>query len=150
MIGNVCVFSRPMIAQHLLAILTAGIILGSFGYVRRDPVQLVNIETSDRVRPGGFIDELVEFDRRRNDCEVTIHAEIVDGQTVHFKLASKDLAPAVSRGPTLVFRRYPVPFAAAWGRGELIIQRTYHCWPFYHYWPIQQPTITLPFEIVPP
>jgi len=150
MITKLCIFTRPMLSQHLLAAMTAISITSALAYVRRDPIELLQINISDKVKPGMFIDELAEVDRKRSDCESVVHAEIVDGQTVHFKLANKDLPSAVSKGPTFIFRQYPIPFAAAWGKSQLIVQRTYFCWPFYQYWPIRRPVRELEFEIIPP
>jgi hypothetical protein len=150
MINRLGVFTRPMIGQHMLAIVATISLFAVAYYIRRDPADLTNIEISAQVKPGGMIKELAEIDRKRNDCNSAVTAEIVDGQTILFKLKTQDLPPAVYRGPSLIYREYPVPFAAAWGRAQLLTQRTYFCWPFYSWWPIYQDQLRLSFEIVPP
>lgn len=150
MISKLYVFKRYMISQHIFAAFVAIAIIAGVAIVRDDPIELLAVEVTDKVKPGSKIGELVEVHRKRNDCTSVVHAEIIDGQNIVFKIKPEDLPPAVNRGPTFIYREYPVPFAAAWGHSQLVVQRTYFCWPFYTWWPIVRPVRKLPFDIVPP
>lgn len=138
-----------MLRQHIIAGCTIAMIAGTLVWLRREPVELLSIEITQRVRPGQMVTERAAVVRIRADCRSSISAEIVDAQRVIHRVEPVVTQLPASTGEVDINRNYPVPFSAAWGHARLIVQRTYYCWPFFKLWPISNPRREMGFEIVP-
>lgn len=137
-------------AQHVPAAIVALTLAAFIVWARRDPVDLLEIELTQRVRPGQMITERAALIRVRDDCRSVVSAEIVDSQRIVHRVEPVDTRPPVSTGEATIDRNYPIPFSAAWGPARLAVQRTYYCWPFYRWWPIVNPRREMSFEIMRP
>lgn len=142
-------FSRRFLGQHIIAAITVVSLAIFITWVRRDPVQLLEIEITQQARPGRMVTERAEIVRFRKDCRSSVSAEIVDSQRIVHRVEPVATQRPVTVGEVQIDRNYPIPFSAAWGAATLIIQRTYFCWPFFEWWPIVNPRRELAFEIVP-
>ena len=149
MMSKLCVFTRPMLTQHVIAIVTILAILMGSAWTRRAPVTTLSTEITHQAKPGGQVVERAVIVKNRNDCIVEVAPDLYDSQGIQHKM--KILTVAISeKGEASVARTYSVPFAASWGGASLVVTRTYYCWPLYSLWPIRKIHPALLFEILPP
>lgn len=141
--------NRALVVQHILAAAVCIPVVGFVMWARRDPIELLELNLTQKVRPGQMLTERAAIVRTRGDCRSTISAEIVDAQKIVHRVEVAPAPAPITTGEIDVNRNYSIPFSAAWGPARLIVQRTYYCWPFYEWWPIVNPRREMWFEIVP-
>lgn len=149
MMSKLCVFTRPMLSQHVIAIVTIAALMVGAVWTRRAPVSTLSTEITQQAKPGGQVIERAIIVKNRNDCTVDVAPDLYDSQDHQHKM--KVVTVAISeKGEASVARTYAVPFAAAWGPASLVVTRTYYCWPLYSLWPMKKVHPPLHFEILPP
>lgn len=135
--------------QHALAVVAFLSVIVAVQWAQRQPVVLESSDWSKSGQRGQPVRELVIVNRLRGDCKAIVDAEIIDSQTTRHRMSPVIRNPPLEIGRVSVVNDFPIPFAASWGPAKIQVRRTYHCWPFYELLPIERPTRTLPFEIVP-
>jgi len=149
MISRLCLFTRPMLAQHILAIVTILALVVGVAWTRRAPVTTLSTGITHQAKPGGRVMERAIIVKNRDDCTVEVAPDLYDSQGVQHKMRVATVAIS-EKGEASVARTYAVPYAASWGAASLVVTRTYYCWPFYSLWPIKKVHPALHFEIDPP
>ena len=148
-VSKFCVFTRPMLSQHIIAFVTILAIMTGAVWTRRAPVTTLSTEITYQARPGGQVIERAVIERNRDDCTVEVAPDLYDSQGTQFKIKVNTVAIS-EKGEASVARPYAVPYGVAWGSASLVVTRTYYCWPLYSLWPMKKVHPPLRFEILPP
>lgn len=138
-----------MLSQHVSAIVTIIVVVLGVAWTRRAPVTTISTEITNQAKPGGQVVERAIISKNRDDCTVDVSPDLYDSQGTQHKMKVETVA-ITEKGDASVARTYAVPFAAAWGQANLVVTRTYYCWPFYSVWPIKKIHPELHFDIIPP